>query len=93
MGPCHGSGLRCPLYFVLEINSKLALQSSTSANASLKTIRNLLPLEAELGSNIITVWRTGRTQRLIQYTMQVSNTNQSMTLEAWSGTTRKENKK
>lgn len=91
-GPYHGSGPRCPQYFILELNSKPALQSSTSSKASLKTIGYPLPLWAERGSNIITVWRTGLTQRLIQHTMQVSNTKKSMTPEAQSRTKRKQNK-
>lgn len=52
-GPYRVSGLHCPQYFILKINSKPALQSPTSAKASLKTIENLLPLGAGLGSNII----------------------------------------
>jgi len=67
-GPHHGSGLHCPQYFIPETNSKPALRSPASAKASLKTTGNLLPLGAELGSDTITVWRTGQAQRLIQYT-------------------------
>lgn len=46
-------------------NSNPALQSSTSAKVSLTATGNLLPLGTELGSNVIMVWRTGQTQRLI----------------------------
>lgn len=46
-------------------NSNPALQSSTSAKVSLTATGNLLPLGTELGSNVIMVWRTGQTKRLI----------------------------
>lgn len=67
IGPYHSSGCCSPQSFlkILAKNSKPALQSSTSAKASLKTTGNLLPLGTELGSNVIIVWRTGEKQRLI----------------------------